>query len=79
MAVAADTSPLTIAWWREPTKDQWFAWVAALLGWMLDAFDFTIFLLIMAPIAKDFGVSVTVPPAGCPTERSSHKDCWRIP
>jgi SHS family lactate transporter-like MFS transporter len=59
MAVATDTSILAIAWWREPTKDQWFAWVAAWLGWMLDAFDFTIFLFIMAPIAKEFGVSVT--------------------
>jgi MFS transporter, SHS family, lactate transporter len=59
MAVAADTSALPIAWWREPTKDQWFAWVAAWLGWMLDAFDFTVFLFIMAPIAKEFGVSVT--------------------
>ena len=55
MAVAADvTNP--IPWWKEPTKDQWLAWVAAWLGWMLDAFDFTIFLLIMVPIAKEFDV-----------------------
>ena len=45
-----------VAWWREPTKDQWLAYVAAWLGWTLDAFDFTIFLLIMVPISKDFGV-----------------------
>ncbi|HYZ43207.1 MAG TPA: MFS transporter [Stellaceae bacterium] len=45
-----------IPWWREPTRDQWYAWVAAWLGWTLDAFDFTIFLLIMAPIAKTFNV-----------------------
>jgi MFS transporter, SHS family, lactate transporter len=45
--------------WKEPTKDQWFAWLAAYLGWMLDAFDFTVFLFIMAPIAREFGVSVT--------------------
>jgi MFS transporter, SHS family, lactate transporter len=43
MVVAADASCVTIAWWRSPTKDQWFAWVAARLGCMLDAFDFTIF------------------------------------
>jgi len=36
-----------IPWWKEPTKDQWLAWIAAWLGWTLDAFDFTIFLLIM--------------------------------
>ncbi|MGA8402260.1 MAG: MFS transporter [Stellaceae bacterium] len=45
-----------LPWWREPTKDQWLAWVAAWLGWLLDAFDFTIFLLIMVPISKEFGV-----------------------
>jgi len=48
-----------IAWWREPTKDQWLAWWAAWLGWTLDAFDFTVFLLIMVPIAKEFDVPLT--------------------
>jgi MFS transporter, SHS family, lactate transporter len=53
--------PLTtpVAWWREPTRDQWFAFIAAWLGWSLDAFDFTIFLLIMHPIAQTFHVSIT--------------------
>jgi MFS transporter, SHS family, lactate transporter len=46
----------SVPWWKEPTKDQWLAYVAAWLGWTLDAFDFTIFLLIMVPISKDFGV-----------------------
>jgi SHS family lactate transporter-like MFS transporter len=32
------------------------AWIAAWLGWTLDAFDFTIFLLIMVPIAETFKV-----------------------
>ena len=59
MAIAAGATDLPVAWWKEPTKDQWLAWIAAWLGWTLDAFDFTIFLLIMAPIAKEFGVSVT--------------------
>ena len=52
-ATAANAGP--IPWWKEPTKDQWLAW----LGWTLDAFDFTIFLLLMVPIAKDFGVPLT--------------------
>src|ERR1700760_1579111 len=56
-AAAANTIP--IPWWKEPTKDQWLAWIAAWLGWTLDAFDFTIFLLLMVPIAKDFGVPLT--------------------
>jgi MFS transporter, SHS family, lactate transporter len=55
MTSAVVTSP-QVAWWKEPTKDQWLAWIAAWLGWLLDAFDFTIFLLIMVPISKDFGV-----------------------
>ncbi len=46
-------------WWTEPTKEQWLAYVAAWLGWTLDAFDFTIFLLIMLPISKEFGVPLT--------------------
>jgi len=48
-----------IPWWKEPTKDQWTAWVAAWLGWTLDAFDFTIFPFLMVPIAKEFDVSLT--------------------
>ncbi|HEV7997398.1 MAG TPA: MFS transporter [Stellaceae bacterium] len=48
-----------IPWWKEPTKEQWHAWVAAWLGWTLDAFDFTIFLLIMLPIAQEFHVPLT--------------------
>jgi SHS family lactate transporter-like MFS transporter len=50
---------ISIPWWKEPTKDQWLAWVAAWLGWTLDSFDFTIFLLLMVPISKDFGVPLT--------------------
>jgi MFS family permease len=49
----------TVPWWREPTKDQWYAYFAAWLGWTLDAFDFTIFLLIMIPISQEFGVPLT--------------------
>src|SRR5260370_34567496 len=55
MSVSA-TATHDLPWWKEPTKDQWHAWVAAWLGWTLDAFDFTIFLLIMVPIAESFGV-----------------------
>jgi SHS family lactate transporter-like MFS transporter len=48
-----------LRWWKEPTKDQWYAFSAAWLGWVLDAFDFTVFLLIMVPIAKEFDVPLT--------------------
>lgn len=46
------------AWWREPTRGQWFTFVAAWVGWVLDAFDFTIFLLVMPSMAREFHVGV---------------------
>ena len=48
--------PGQVSWWKEPTKDQWIAWTAVWVGWTLNAFDFTIFLLLMAPIAEYFHV-----------------------
>jgi SHS family lactate transporter-like MFS transporter len=45
--------------WREPTRAQWACFLAAWFGWVLDAFDFTVFLLVMPAIAKDFHVSIT--------------------
>jgi SHS family lactate transporter-like MFS transporter len=56
---AADLSGSSVAWWKEPTREQWLAWVAAWLGWTLDAFDFTMFLLIMVPISQEFHVPLT--------------------
>ena len=69
MTAAVETAKLP--WWKEPTKDQWVAWLAAWLGWTLDAFDFTVFLLIMVPISQEFGVPLTAvafiltAPCGC--------------
>lgn len=56
--MGATTRPTAsaIPWWKEPTREQWMAWLAGWLGWMLDAFDFTLFLLIMVPISKAFNV-----------------------
>jgi SHS family lactate transporter-like MFS transporter len=56
---ASVTPNAAVPWWKEPTKDQWYAYIAAWLGWTLDAFDFTIFLLIMLPISQEFGVPLT--------------------
>jgi SHS family lactate transporter-like MFS transporter len=57
--MAFPASDVSMPWWKEPTKDQWYAFGAAWLGWVLDAFDFTVFLLIMVPIAKEFNVPLT--------------------
>ena len=44
-------------------QDQWFAYMAAWLGGTLDAFDFTVFLLVMLPISQEFGLPLTAVPA----------------
>src|SRR5690242_21799745 len=59
MTTVVDVGSLSLPWWREPTREQWKAFIAAWLGWTLDAFDFTIFLLIMVPISQEFGVPLT--------------------
>ena len=58
----SDTAQGTYAqpWWREPTRDQWYAYIAAWLGWTLDAFDFTVFLVLLVPIAKAFNADLTL-------------------
>ena len=56
--MSAASGSASLPWWKEPTKDQWYAFVAAWLGWTLDAFDFTVFLLIMQPIAQAFHVPI---------------------
>jgi SHS family lactate transporter-like MFS transporter len=39
------------------TTDQRNSFIAALLGWMMDAFDYFIVVFVYAAIAKDFGIS----------------------
>jgi len=43
--------------WREVTPDQWRAFLAAYLGWMLDGFDFTILTFLLVDIQRSFTVS----------------------
>ncbi len=49
---------MTKRWWQEPTRAQWAAFAAAWVGWVLDAFDFTIYLLVMKHIAAEFHQSI---------------------
>ncbi|HVI36966.1 MAG TPA: MFS transporter [Gaiellales bacterium] len=44
---------------RELPKDSRNAFISALLGWTMDAFDYFIVVLVYADIAEDFGVSLT--------------------
>ena len=58
MSASVASNP-QMPWWKEPTKDQWYAYSASWLGWPLGAFDFTVFLFIIGPIADEFKVPVT--------------------
>ena len=42
------------AWYREITPAQWRAFLAAYLGWVLDAFDFTILTFLLLDIQHSF-------------------------
>jgi len=59
MSASSMPTSASLPWWKEPTKDQWYAYSASWLGWTLDAFDFTVFLFIIGPIADEFKVPVT--------------------
>lgn len=60
LAAPAQHTTASMPWWKEPTKDQWAAFGAAWFGWVLDAFDFTVYLLVLPNILGDFpGVNLT--------------------
>jgi SHS family lactate transporter-like MFS transporter len=46
-----------LAWRKEVTPDQWRAFFAAYLGWLLDGFDFTILTFLLVDISRSFTVS----------------------
>ncbi len=56
---AALLKPADMPWWREPTGAQWGAFGAAWVAWVLDAFDFTVFILVMPLLMAEFKVDVT--------------------
>src|SRR5436305_6685102 len=49
----------TLRQWRTLTPDQKKAFLAAYLGWMLDAFDFFLLVFVIKDVAKEFHVSKT--------------------
>src|ERR1700675_5035704 len=40
-------------------RDQRNTFIACFLGWALDAFDFFLLTFVIAPMARDFGTSIT--------------------
>src|SRR6185503_11379245 len=43
-------------WYRQVTRDQWRAFWAVFLGWIVDSFDFNILTFIVLDIQKSFTV-----------------------
>ena len=45
-----------LPWYRQVTRDQWRAFWAVFLGWVVDAFDFNVMTFILIDIQKSFTV-----------------------
>jgi MFS family permease len=55
--IAASSSapaPAGEPWYRGATSEQWRALLAAMLGWMLDSFDFVIYLMAITTLQQEF-------------------------
>jgi MFS transporter, SHS family, lactate transporter len=55
-AVADAAATRVGPWWREVTGDQWRAFWAVFLGWIVDSFDFNILAFIVIDIQQSFTV-----------------------
>jgi MFS transporter, SHS family, lactate transporter len=55
-AVAGVPDVAAKPWWREVTADQWRAFWAVFLGWIVDSFDFNVLAFIVIDIQKSFTV-----------------------
>ncbi|MEP7304669.1 MAG: MFS transporter [Acidobacteriota bacterium] len=55
-AAARLVEPLDLPWYSQVSADQWRAFWAVFLGWIVDAFDFTISTFILIDIQNSFGV-----------------------
>ncbi len=48
-------APAVVPWHRTITRKQWNALLAAMLGWMLDAMDFVLYLMAIPVLKSEFG------------------------
>jgi SHS family lactate transporter-like MFS transporter len=55
-AVADVPGAAALPWWRQVTGDQWRAFWAVFLGWIVDSFDFNILAFIVIDIQRSFTV-----------------------
>ena len=56
LSVAESSQP----WYRQVSRDQWRAFWAVFLGWIVDAFDFNILTFILIDIEKSFTVDAAL-------------------
>jgi len=54
--VVSDSATSTLPWYRQVTRDQWRAFWAVFLGWIVDSFDFNILAFIVVDIQKSFTI-----------------------
>ena len=59
-AAAAAVEPTELPWYSQVSNDQWRAFWAVFLGWVVDAFDFTISTFILIDIQNSFTVDRTL-------------------
>jgi SHS family lactate transporter-like MFS transporter len=52
--MTAPTAGRPRRWYQDVTGDQWKAFLAAYLGWLLDGFDFTILTFLLVDIQRSF-------------------------
>src|SRR5256885_12562581 len=45
-----------LPWYRQVTRDQWRAFFAVFLGWIVDSFDFNVLAFILIDIQRSFTV-----------------------
>src|SRR5689334_13758211 len=46
----------SLPWYRQVNSEQWRAFLATFLGWVLDGFDFTILTFILIDIQQSFTI-----------------------
>ncbi len=51
---------MTLPWYRQVNRDQWQAFLAAFLGWVLDGFDFMILTFVIIDIQHSFTVDAAL-------------------
>jgi MFS transporter, SHS family, lactate transporter len=56
----ADTVTASLPWYRTVSREQWRAFWATFLGWVIDAFDYNILAFILIDIQKSFTVDNTL-------------------